>query len=86
MYKCSISFLILYTHTDYSVTCNYELCILYSIADYSRTYIFSKWEVKSHFLCISYIEKFSRTGQLRTFHNFFCESVTEARGQEWRPQ
>ena len=67
-------------------TCNYELCILYSIAHYSRTYIFFKCEVKSHFLCIPYIRTFLRTGQLRTFRNFFYESVIEARCLEWRPQ
>ena len=54
-------------------TCNYELCILYSIAHYSRTYIFLKWEVKSHFLCIPYIRKFLRTGQLRTFRKYFLQ-------------
>ena len=67
------------------LTCNYELCILYSIAHYSHTYMFLKWEVKSHFLCILYIGNCLRTGQLRTFHNFFCESVIEAHCQEWRP-
>ena len=67
------------------LTCNYELCILYSIAHYSRTYIFFT-EVRGKISFPMQYRKFSRTGQLRTFRNFFYESVIEAHCQEWRPQ
>ena len=66
-------------------TCNYELCILYSIAHYSRTSIFFT-EVGGKISFPMQYRKILRTGQLRTFRNFFYESVIEAHCQEWRPQ
>ena len=64
-------------------TCNYELCILYSIAHYSRTYMF----LSGRFNLISYAYRISENVcNYKHSGNFFCESVTEARGQEWRPQ
>ena len=69
------------------LTCNYELCILYSIAHYSRTYIFFKCEVKSHFLYIYRIsENFRVLDNYEYFANIFYKLVTEAHCQEWRPQ
>ena len=80
-----ITFLILYTHTDYylHVITSYVYCtVLLTIVAHICLKVGGKISFPMH---TAYQEIFAYW-TITNISQFFCESVIEARCQEWRPQ